>query len=238
MRRWLDADALTGKRYLDVGSGSGLFSLAARRLGAIVYSFDFDADSVACTRELRRRFFADDAHWTVEPGSILDREFLARLGSFDIVYSWGVLHHTGDLWQAVENTLGLVAPDGAVMLAIYNDQGPRTARWRRLKQFYNWLPPKLRWLALAPGFARLWGPTILRDTLRGRPLRSWKNYGSERGMSAWRDVVDWVGGWPFEVATPEQVFDFCRSRGFTLTALKTCGGGHGCNEFAFRKQML
>ena len=104
-----------------------------------------------------------------------------------------------------------------------------------MKQFYNRLPPYLKWLALWPTFARLWGPTILRDTLRGRPLRTWNNYGTERGMSAWRDVVDWAGGWPFEVATPEQVFDFCRARGFTLTALKTCGGGHGCNEFAFRK---
>src|SRR4051794_15023881 len=79
-----------GKSFLDAGSGSGLFSLAARRLGAAVRSFDYDPQSVACTAELKRRYFPDDERWTIEPGSVLDRDFLAGLGTFDIVYSWGV----------------------------------------------------------------------------------------------------------------------------------------------------
>ena len=89
---------LQGKTFIDIGSGSGLFSLAARKLGATVHSFDFDPHSVACTAELKRRFFPDDATWQVERGSILDKEYLNRLRQFDIVYSWGVLHHTGDMW--------------------------------------------------------------------------------------------------------------------------------------------
>lgn len=102
LRNMLDMD-LKGKRFLDVGSGSGLFSLAARRLGAIVHSFDYDPQSVACTEELRHRYFPSDDGWTVEQGSALDTQYLAHLGQWDIVYSWGVLHHTGAMWRALAN---------------------------------------------------------------------------------------------------------------------------------------
>lgn len=100
---------ISGKTFLDVGSGSGLSSLAARRLGAKVRSFDYDPHSVACTEELRRRYFPDDADWTVSAGSILDDDFVASLGRYDIVYAWGVLHHTGAMWRALENVGKLVA---------------------------------------------------------------------------------------------------------------------------------
>src|SRR4029079_8864370 len=90
----LEMTRLDGLRFLDIGSGSGLSSLAAKRLGARVHSFDYDPQSVACTTELRRRYFASSADWTIERGSALDADYLRRLGPFDIVYSWGVLHHT------------------------------------------------------------------------------------------------------------------------------------------------
>src|SRR5215213_1120252 len=99
----LGQQRLDGLTFLDIGSGSGLSSLAARRLGARVHSFDYDPQSVACTQELKRRYFPEDSDWTVEEGSVLDRDYLESLGKFDIVYSWGVLHHTGDMWRALEN---------------------------------------------------------------------------------------------------------------------------------------
>lgn len=232
LRSMLDVERLDKKSFLDIGSGSGLFSLAAKRLGARVSSFDYDPQSVACTAELKRRYFPDDQEWTVGQGSILDRRFVSRLGRFDVVYSWGVLHHTGKLWEAMENTLPLVAPRGLLFIAIYNDQGAASRVWNRVKRGYVKAPAGLKWTVLLPAFVRLWGASFVRDALKGRPLGTWKGY-SGRGMDPWRDVVDWVGGYPFEVARPEEIFDFCRSRGFELRKLKTCGGGHGCNEFVF-----
>lgn len=238
LRALLRVEDLHGRRFLDAGSGSGLFSLAARRLGACVVSFDYDPDSVACTETLRRRYGADDAQWQVVAGSVLDREFLTALGAFDIVYSWGVLHHTGAMWEALGNVAELVADDGTVAVAIYNDQGRGSRRWLAVKRAYNRLPRGLRGFVLMPCWARLWGPTILRDSLKGDPLGSWRRYAAEsvRGMSPWHDLVDWVGGLPFEVARPEELLDYFRPRGFELTGLKTCAGGIGCNEFVFAKR--
>ncbi len=237
LRQMLDVERLDGRTFLDVGSGSGLFSLAARRLGASVRSFDFDPQSVACTAELKRRYFDGDPTWNVEQGSVLDAAFLDSLGSFDVVYAWGVLHHTGAMWQALESVAGLVQPSGKLFIAIYNDQGAASRRWLAVKRAYNRLPSAFRWIVLWPAFVRLWGPTMLRDLLRGRRGATWKNYAasSTRGMSPWRDVVDWVGGLPFEVAAPEQIVDFYRERGFELRQIKTCGRGHGCNEFVFQR---
>src|SRR5205085_3586620 len=143
LRKFLAIDRLDGKTFVDVGSGSGLFSLAARRLGAQVRSFDFDTASVACTQELRRRYFPDDKNWIVEQGSVLDEAFLRSLGTFDVVYSWGVLHHTGAMWKALENVKPLSAVGGQLFVAIYNDQGKTTDDWARVKQRYNALPRPL-----------------------------------------------------------------------------------------------
>ena len=228
---------LRGRRFLDIGSGSGLFSLAARRLGATVHSFDYDPQSVACTRELKQRFFAGDPRWVVESGSVLDAEYLKTLGQWDIVYSWGVLHHTGDQWRALGNVAQLLADGGRLFIALYNDQGWASRAWAWTKATYCAAPRPVKAMILALSMIRLWGPTMLRDLLKGRPGATWRAYSEagERGMTPWRDVVDWVGGYPFEVSKPEEVFDFLHRRGFQLDELKTCGGGHGCNEFVFVK---
>ena len=232
LKDWLQVDDLRGKTFLDIGSGSGLFSLAARRLGARVTSFDFDPNSVGCTGELKRRYFEGDPDWTVQQGSVLDQGLLASLPQYDVVYSWGVLHHTGAMWQALENSLGRVAPGGLLFIAIYNDQGRASGQWTRFKRLYVKTPKLLKWVLFVPATVRLWGPTLIRDTLKGRPLKTWNRRG-RRGMDSWHDLIDWLGGYPFEVARPEEIFDFCAKRGFMLKKLKTCAGGIGCNEFVF-----
>jgi len=236
LRRMLEVADLHGKTFLDIGCGSGLFSLAARRLGARVRSFDYDPQSVACTQELRHRYFPGDDEWQIEMGSMLDPAYLAGLGCFDIVYSWGVLHHTGAMWQALDYAGNLVNDRGQLFIAIYNDQGAISNRWRAVKRTYNRLPSGLRFLVTIPVLVHQYWRRTLKDFLRLRPFESWHREGRERGMSPWRDLIDWVGGYPFEVAKPEAILDFYRRRGFTLTRLVTCGGSLGCNEFVFARQ--
>jgi 2-polyprenyl-3-methyl-5-hydroxy-6-metoxy-1,4-benzoquinol methylase len=238
LRRFLEVEDLRGRSFLDIGSGSGLFSLAARRLGARVHSFDFDPHSVNCTRELRRRYFPDSADWIVEEGSALDSDYVAALGTFDVVYSWGVLHHTGQMWRGLENAQLAVAQGGKLFIAIYNDMGTQSVRWRAIKRTYNRLPRFLRAPFAFAVSAPREGKELLRAVLKGRPgdlVRRWTEERG-RGMSHWRDIVDWVGGYPYEVATPEQIFDYYRARGFTLTKMACGGVGLGCNQFVFEKR--
>jgi len=239
LREMLEVDSLAGKTFLDIGSGSGLFSLAARRLGARVRSFDFDPKSVACTRQLKKRFFSDDDSWKIEEASALDQQFMKSLGQFDVVYSWGVLHHTGNLWAAMENAQERVAPGGKLFIALYNDTGSQSARWLWIKKKYNSLPGVFRMpfavLVSIPDELKLMAKSALTLNPR-RYIDSWTNYRDNRGMTKWRDIVDWVGGYPYEVSTPDEVFDFCRERGFTLTKLKCGYVGKGCNEFVFEKR--
>jgi 2-polyprenyl-6-hydroxyphenyl methylase/3-demethylubiquinone-9 3-methyltransferase len=234
LQQMLDARSLQGKRFLDIGCGSGLFSLAARRLGAEVTSFDFDLQSVQCAEELKRRFCPGDPSWLITRASVLDASYMEALRTFDIVYSWGVLHHTGAMWQALDRACRAVAPGGRLFIAIYNDQGARSAWWARVKRVYNSLPRPARVAYLLVFAAALECAAVAVALARLQPRRivnRWTCYHSVRGMNRWHDLVDWIGGYPFEVATPEKVFDFCRARGFSLERLKTCGGRMGCNEF-------
>lgn len=235
LRQMLSVETLDGSSFLDAGSGSGLFSLAAAQLGAgPIVSFDYDPDSVACTRELKRRFFPGRDDWTVGAGDCLDEAFVRSLGRFDVVYSWGVLHHTGSMWEALRIVAGAVAPGGLFYVALYNDQGWRTRIWRAIKRAYCAGP--LRRAAIVALFFPLFAAAGLALDLarRRRPLARYREPGP-RGMSTVRDWYDWLGGYPFEAARPEAVEESASGLGFDLLRA-TRATGWGCNEFVFRRR--
>lgn len=220
---------LDGKTFLDIGSGSGLFSLVARRLGAKVCSFDFDPDSVACTRYLKSRYFPNDPDWIVQKGSVLEKDFMESLGSFDIVYAWGVLHHTGDMWAAIENAAFRTKENGILFIAIYNDQGYKSIAWRSVKKFYcsGFLGKIIVAVIFVPYF---FFRELIKSAVSGK--NKFSEYKTKRGMSVVHDWFDWLGGFPFEVAAVREVCHFLESRGFSLKNIKTTKG-LGNNQFVF-----
>lgn len=235
LRRFLSVPDLRGKRFLDVGCGSGLFSYAAVvQLGAAeVISVDADAEAVAVTRELWRRAGAP-SHWTVRQGSVLDPAFVASLPRAEVVYAWGVLHHTGSLWEALDATARLVAPGGLFYLALYN-------RVRGLFGSRFWWYLK-RWYVSAPRWQQTQARRLFRllyagrNVLRRRPPRpSAETYAAaKRGMAFETNVHDWLGGFPYDPATTDEVLGYLRRRfpSFRLLRLKRVRGLAN-NEYFF-----
>lgn len=230
----LGATDLNGLSFLDAGCGSGVHALAARRLGARVVAFDYDPQSVACARWLKECFAPGDALWDIEQGSVLDAAAMERRGLFDVVYSWGVLHQTGRMWDALDIVSRSVAPGGRLFIALYNDQGFLSRAWRVVKRTYvsgrvgRWAVkvvfiPLLALRAAAAGVLK-----------HGGPLGQFRAYRQNRGMSLYHDWIDWLGGYPFEVATPAAVEKFLAGRGFRLKTLIPTRS-FGCNQFVFEK---
>ncbi len=227
----LEVETLEGLSFLDIGCGSGLFSLVARKLGARVHSFDFDPNSVACAIELRNRYFPNDDGWSIEEGSVLDDAYMKKLGTFDIVYSWGVLHHTGEMWKAIGNAVNCIHEEGRLYIAIYNDEGVRSRVWRSIKKTY--CSGALGKAAMSAFFIPYF---LFRSVLRSlvRRENEFTGYRKRRGMSIMHDYIDWLGGYPFEVASVEEIFKYFKTRAYTLTNIKTTNS-LGCNQFVFKR---
>ena len=227
---FLELPNLAGKSFLDIGCGSGLSSLAAWEAGAAqVVSFDVDPDSVRTTERVRHMNGAPK-NWRVLEGSVLDREFLASLEPADIVYSWGVLHHTGRMWEALRNAAGCLKPGGLFFIALYLTT-PRSAHWLEVKKRYNRAPAwRKRWMECH----YIVRHTIVPNLIRGRnPFRLIRNYKSNRGMDFLTDVRDWLGGYPYGDASIAEVLRFCRRElGLNLININPSGG---MVEYLFEK---
>ncbi len=207
-----------------MGCGSGLFSICATSLGAKVRSFDYDSDSVECTKKVFRTHIKKKA--LVEKGDILDKPFIQKLGKFDYVYSWGVLHHTGNLNTAMKNIDTLVKKKGKLFISIYNNQGAKSKAWEKIKLIYNkffFLRPLL--LIIFFIFMKL-TEFICKIIEKKKELR---------GVNPFIDLIDWLGGYPFATAKPQEIFNFFRKLGYSLEKIKTVNAKSGCNEFVFMK---
>ena len=241
LREFLGLSDLRGKSFLDIGCGSGLFSYAAFKLGAErIVSFDLDPFSVQCCRHLHG--LADSPpKWEIHEGSILDKAFVSPLGNFDIVYSWGVLHHTGNMWESIINSGELVAPNGHYYIALYNKITSRSGSpawvhsfWLSVKRLYN-AHPLLGKFVLEP--AAMGAYLAMVAARLENPVKHLRNYRSHRGMRWSTDATDWLGGYPYEFATVEEVFKFVSTKftDFVLTNIKTTSG-RGLNWYLFQRR--
>lgn len=226
---------LSGRTFLDIGCGSGLHALAALRFGAErVLAIDLDANSVATAQSVLARYW-DRSNYTVRQSSVFDVEAAASIGQFDVVYSWGVLHHTGDMHRAIRIAAGCVKPDGLLAVALYG-KTRYCGVWTRIKRWYvNASPDQQaraeRW------YVRLFGFYLL---LRGKRLRTHiANYKHKRGMDFYHDVRDWIGGYPYESIAPAALLDLLRTEGLTPLRqnVRRRSGliGSGNDEYVFSK---
>ena len=239
LKELLKVSTLKGKTFLDIGCGSGIHSIAALKLGAKkVEAFDYDIDSVKTSKKILKKFCPKN-NWSVKQASILDNknEFFKK--KFDYIYSWGVLHHTGDMWKALDNVVKITKKNTIIAIAIYNDQGGASKRWLFIKKIYNKYPNNEKNLILFFFFLFFELRNILVRVLYRKnifSLEDWRLRKKNRGMSVLTDLNDWIGGYPFEVSSPERIFNYFKDKGFILINLKTCGGGPGCNEYVFKKK--
>ena len=236
LRTLLETD-LSGKTFLDIGCGSGLFSLCAHKAGAReIVSIDVDPESVAATTSLRESVSAPDS-WQIIHGSILDEGLAERLSKFDVVYSWGVLHHTGNMDTAMRNAASLVADGGLFAIAIYNRVTGRfldSERWLRIKRRYNNSSRPVQ-ILMETIYTAYWTAATLWD--RQNPIRAAREYKRSRGMALRTDLIDWLGGYPYEFATPDETVRFCEDQ-CGLRSRKVVPEeplGTGNNEFVFEK---
>lgn len=232
---FLGKDNIKGRTFVDIGCGSGLFSLAAYKLGVKrIVSIDIDEFSLSCVSQLNKSE-GDPKNWEIKKGSALDIEFIENLGKFDIVYSWGVLHHTGDMYLALKNITNLVNKNGKIYIAIYNDNQialeGTSEFWVKLKKYYNhsnnFVKNKIEYLYI---FYYIVGLMVGGKN----PIKYIQNYKTLRGMNYWTDVKDWLGGYPYEYATTMQIIDYFGALGFKCTKLNPARS-IGCNEYLFEK---
>jgi 2-polyprenyl-6-hydroxyphenyl methylase/3-demethylubiquinone-9 3-methyltransferase len=230
-------ESIQGRTFLDIGCGSGLFSLAALRLGCQrLLAVDLDPNSVQTTRKTLERYAPAGANWDCRRISVFDLD-PAKVGTFDIVYSWGVLHHTGAMYKAIEKASAMVKPEGMLTLALYG-KTPFCGLWRIEKRIYSRSP---KWVQRA--IEKVYSAVVAaRLALKGESLKKRREtYFQQRGMDMYHDTRDWLGGYPYESISPQEAMTFMHKLGFEPIRSFVCPSigllGAGCDEYSFTKSL-
>lgn len=232
------SDELNESSFLDIGCGSGIHSLAACHLGVrSLLAIDLDTQSVDTAERLLRENGVQD-RCTVRTQSVFELD-PAEDGEFDIVYSWGVLHHTGGMNEAIRCAASMVRPGGLLVIAIYR-RTRLDGFWRAEKRWYSQASSRQQELARKI-FIWLFGLAL---RLKGRNLSSYSAaYRTGRGMDYEHDVHDWLGGYPYESALESDIEALLRPLGF-FPVLAKCRGmivgvfGSGCDEYVYRRPVV
>lgn len=232
--RLVGFDAIQGRTFLDIGSGSGLFSLAALRLGCTrLLAVDLDPACVDTTRALLERH-APESQWDCRCQSVFDLTPDVT-GAFDVVYAWGVLHHTGAMRKAMRRAAAQIAPGGMLAIALYG-KTPFCWFWRVEKKIYSQAP------AWAQAVMKAVYLSLFRFRLafKGETLRQHRdNYHRQRGMDMHHDCHDWLGGYPYESIAPNEVMRLLHDlglecvRSFVYPSIGLFG--NGCDEYCFTR---
>lgn len=237
---FLGEETIKDKTFIDIGCGSGLFSLAAVLLGSKnVVSIDIDDFSLECATYLKKEF-APQASWNIIKSSALDEKLLLSLGQFDIVYSWGVLHHTGDMYRAFNNAMSLVRPSGLLFLAIYNKFSisdgimqsifvGTSNFWLKIKYLYNkggFSTKKIIIVLYYIYYLLISILTLNNPFKRNKKLR--------RAMDFHINVIDWLGGYPYEYATSDELIKYFAKSGFFCVNIQSART-LGCHQILFRR---
>jgi 2-polyprenyl-3-methyl-5-hydroxy-6-metoxy-1,4-benzoquinol methylase len=229
-----DDNDIEQRRFFDIGCGSGLSMLAALRLGASeARGIDIDQHSVNAAQSLLSQF-APEKQWCVCQRSVFELN-RKDIGNFDVVYSWGVLHHTGDMREAIAKAASLVKKDGLLVIALYH-RTPFCRFWRLEKKLY--------------AHSNIFVQFIIRSLYKiaiiarhgANSLKFVSTYHRSRGMNWHHDVHDWLGGYPYESTLPDEVSPILERFGLTVEKVfENCAGGKGllgtgCDEFVARRK--
>jgi len=222
---------LENKTFIDIGFGQGLGLLTSAKLGAKSVGVDINTKCKE-TLEFNKAHFSElkEVNIPVIVGSVLDKGVMQQIKdvheTYDVIHSWGVLHHTGKMWEAIDNSCQLVKSKGKFILAIYNKHWSSKS-WYYIKKLYNFSPGIIRHLMVYFFYVVIFMAKFL-VTFKN-PLKK------ERGMNFYYDVVDWVGGYPYEYASKEEVVTYMQTKGFDLIKYRAAEVPTGCNEFVFEK---